>query len=82
MAYTVAISCNDALHEGMTDGAWKKYAMHRGGAIVEGVSAGSRKCMSGVWHGFHEAPNKYLPDGRPCITPNYLDVTPIDPENV
>lgn len=81
MAITVYRSCNADLFEGMTDGGWKKYAMHRGG-YVEGDTAGVRRNMSGVWHGFHEAQNKWLPDGRPCITQNYLDVSPMDLENV
>lgn len=81
MAITVIRSCNAELHEGMTDGGWKKAIMHRGG-FVEGDLAGVRRCMSGVWHGFHEAQPKWLPDGRQVSTQNYIDVSPMDLENV
>lgn len=81
MAYAQPRSCNASLHEGMTDGGWKKYAANRGG-FTEPTSANVRKDMSGVWHGFHEKQPKVLPDGRVYPTPNYVDVTPMDPENV
>lgn len=81
MAIKVYRSCNADLHTGMIDGGWKQYAMNRGG-YVEGVSAGIRRCMSGVWHGMNEAQTKYLPDGRPCNTPYYVAVSPADVENV
>lgn len=81
MAYPPSRSCNEDLRAGMTDGAYKKYAMNRGG-FVEGDTAGVRKLMSGVWHGFNESPTKFLPDGRECTSPYYVDVTPEDKENV
>lgn len=81
MAYPTPRSCTANLHAGMTDGAYKKYAMNRGG-FVEGDTAGVRKLMSGVWHGFNEAEQKWLPDGRPCVTATYVDVAPVDKENV
>jgi hypothetical protein len=79
MAYAPHRSCNNALHAGMTDGAYKHYAPDRGG-FVEGDTAGVRKLMFGLWHGFNEAATKWLPDGRPCTTPYYVDVAGTGPE--
>lgn len=81
MAYAPARSCNAALHEGMTDSSYKKYAPNRGG-FPEPTSASVRRDMSGVWHGFSEKQPKALPDGTVHSTPNYVDVTPMDTENV
>ena len=83
MAYPQARSCNTALHLGSTDGTYKAYAMNRGGMVVEdGHTDVVRKQMSGVWHGFHEAPTRVCPDGRTFTSPYYVDMTPEDPENV
>jgi hypothetical protein len=81
MAYAPWRSCNGALEAGMTDGAYKKAAINRGG-FVEGDFAGVRKLMSGVWHGFNEVEQKFLPDGRPCVPPYYIDIAPVDEANV
>lgn len=81
MAYAPFRSCVSALHAGMTDGAYKKYASNRGG-WVEGVSIGYRVRMSGLWHGFNEIQEKMMPDGRLDRPPYYGNVTPEDDENV
>jgi len=82
MAYPQAISCNASLQAGMTDGAWKKAAMNRGG-VVEETFAESRRDMSGVWHGFNECDHKELPDGRPMTRELYsFAIAPRDTENV
>lgn len=81
MAYAPARSCNDALHAGMSDGAYKKFAPNRGGH-VEGLTIGYRQRMSGAWHGFNEIQMKMLPDGTLCSPPYYGDVTPQDNENI
>lgn len=74
MAYPPLRSCNGDLHAGMTDGAWKKAAMHRGG-IIDTDFADYRERMCGIWHGFAEAPTKALPDGRVMSTPYYINVS-------
>lgn len=81
MAYAPWRSCCDSLYEGMTDGAYKKAVMNRGG-WVEGDFAGTRKLMSGTWHGFNEAFVKYLPDGRQLDdSPYYINIAPVDKDN-
>lgn len=75
MAYTAYRGYRADLFEGMTDGAYKKYAMNRGG-IVEPCTAPARRQMAGVWHGFNEVQPKVLADGRYADTPNYLSVRP------
>lgn len=81
MAYAPSRSCRQDLHAGMTDGTYKKWAPNRGGA-VEDTTAAVRRQMSGVWHGFNDSPMKVLPDGRQDHPPYYLDISPIDRENV
>lgn len=81
MAYPQLRSCNDCLKDGILDGGWKHYRPNTGG-IVEDTTAQIRRDMSGVWHGFRESHIKILPDGRPYISKNFVDVTPQDVENV
>lgn len=81
MAYPQSRSCNQDLHAGMTDGAYKRAAPNRGG-ILEHTSCAVRQQMSGVWHGFNETQMKVLPDGRPDHPPYYHDIAPLDRENV
>jgi hypothetical protein len=70
MAYPRARSMNGDLHEGMTDGGWKKIAMNRGGDI-DPLTYEARKALSDIWYGFHEVNPKMLPDGRMCSTPDF-----------
>lgn len=81
MAYPQARSCTVSLKEGMTDATYKHYRPNTAG-IVEDTTAGIRRLMSGVWHGFNEVQEKCLPDGRPFNTPYFVSVTPEDEENV
>lgn len=89
MAYNVTRSCNEDLWAGMTDGAYKKGAPHRGGGYcstqgeIEHTTCYFRQQMSGVWHGFHELEEKMLPDGRTVKTPYTMTmITAEDMENV
>lgn len=75
MAYAPSRSWRSDLHEGMTDGTYKKYAMNRGG-FVEPCTAPVRRQMAGVWHGFNEVQPKILADARYTDTPNYLSIRP------
>jgi hypothetical protein len=79
--YAPSRSCIADLHEGATDGTYKKYAVNRGG-FVEGVTALARREMSGVYHGFNERANKLMPNGAQITTPNYVDIAAMDSENV
>jgi hypothetical protein len=66
----------------MTDGAFKKAVMNRGG-VVEPCTTDARRHMSGVWHGFNEvSPPMVLADTRTATNPFYQDIAPIDRENV
>jgi len=81
MAYPTQRSCNQSLFEGMTDGAYKKAAINRGG-FIEPTYEEYRRVMSGAWHGYSETHSKVLPDGRIVSTRNYADVAPMDGENI
>jgi hypothetical protein len=79
--YASPRSCNRDLHAGMTDGTYKKAAPNRGGE-VEPTFANARRQMSGAWHGFNEVPMKVLGDGRPDHPPYFMDIAPVDKENI
>lgn len=81
MAYAQPRSCNMSLKEGYFDGGFKHYRPNTAGKI-EDCTAGIRRQMSGVWHGFNELEVKYMPDGTPVKTPYFVSVTPQDDENV
>jgi hypothetical protein len=78
--YAQARSMNMSLHEGTTDGTWKKANMNWCNA--SDLTAQVRSNMSGVWHGFNEVNPKITPDGISVSTPGYYDIEPIDNENV
>lgn len=78
MAYPHKRSCVGDLQCGMTDGAYKKYAMNRGG-LVETTTAAVRRNMNVVWHGFADTDQMCLPDGSGYErTTKYVDVNPIN----
>ena len=69
MAYPTARSLNSDLHEGMTDGKYKKIHMNRGNC--EPATYQERSPLNDTWFGIHEIADKVLPDGRIRRTPNY-----------
>lgn len=79
MAYPKTRSANAELHEGMTDGTYRKVVMDRGG-VVESLTYEARKDLSDAWSGIHEKADKVLPDGRMCRTPYAVSTPEADPE--
>lgn len=63
-------SLNGDLHEGMTDGKYKKIVMNRGG-VVEDTFHQDRAALNDTWYGIHELRTKVLPDGTVCETPEF-----------
>lgn len=69
MAYPRARSVNAELHEGMTDGSFKKVIQNRGGEPEE-LTGLTRAQLSVKGYGIVEAQRKWLPDGSDdCNTP-------------
>ena len=56
-------SNNDELHYGINDGVYKDSHMNWAN-IQTDETAAVRKQMDRIWHGFNEAPVKFIPDGR------------------
>jgi len=81
MAYAPSRSCNNSLHYGINDGVYKDAYPNWGNIQGNDATVDVRQQMSGVWHGFNEAPVKYLPDGRSYQTHN-SDIAPEDDYNV
>jgi hypothetical protein len=63
-------SLNGDLHEGMSDGKYKKIAMNRGG-VIEALTYHDREALNDKWYGIHELRTKVLPDGTVCETPEF-----------
>lgn len=83
MAYPKQRSWRTAMLLGTTDGTYKAFVMNRGGSeLDEDHLAQARQQMSGVWHGFREAPSRIDPTGRVFVSPYYKDVAPADGVNV
>lgn len=79
MAYAQPRSANAELHEGMTDGVYRKVNPDRGGD-VEPTTYDMRRDLVDGWYGIHEQPVKMLPDGRSCRTPYGVATPPATPE--
>jgi hypothetical protein len=62
---------NADLHEGATDGSYKKVIRDRGGR-VEAATWDSRRDLLDNWYGIHEKPVKLAGDNVPGPTPNYV----------
>lgn len=71
MVYPISRSMNADLHEGATDGAYKKVITDRGG-IVEDATWNARRPLYDPWYGIHETPNKMAGDNVAGPTPNYV----------
>lgn len=76
MTYGPVRSANAELHEGMTDGKYKKVVTDRGG-FPEGTTYAERSELHDQWYGIHEIPVKHSPDGLPLVTPNYRPTAPV-----
>lgn len=80
MAYGPTRSVNAELHQGATDGKYKKVVRDRGG-FVEHATYVSRRDLSDQWYGIHETPVKVSGDGIAAPTADYVvtpAVTPFD----
>lgn len=75
MTYGPIRSANAELHEGMTDGKYKKVVQDRGG-YVEGTAQAGRADLDDLYYGIHETPIKTGPDGLRLPTPNYVPTAP------
>ncbi|MGW3273898.1 hypothetical protein ACWDFH_20860, partial [Streptomyces kronopolitis] len=75
MSYATERSLTGDLHEGVTDGGYKKVVTNRGG-VVEATTYAARRDLDDRWYGIHEALVKHSPEGRPVCTPNYVATPP------
>ncbi len=80
MAYAPSRSCRNELHYGVNDAVYKDAHMNWSNIQTDNTVP-VRQQMSGVWHGFNEAPVKFLPDGRSYKTHD-SDIAPEDDYNV
>lgn len=67
----VSRSMNASMHEGATDGKYKKIVQDRDG-VVHPETYADRRQLDDLWYGIHEAATKVLPDGTVTTTPNYV----------
>lgn len=75
MAVNQSRSMNAELHEGATDGSYKKIAPARGG-VVEHTFVPDRTRLSPFYYGsITESPNKTIGDGTVRPTPGYISET-------
>ena len=75
MTYGNTRSVNADLHEGITDGTFKKVIRDRGG-FPENLTHAVRQDLDDTWYGIHELPHKYGGDGIPAPTPNFVATPP------
>ncbi|MEW1922310.1 hypothetical protein [Streptomyces sp. NPDC088360] len=71
MSYANQRALSGDLHEGLTDGGYKKIVRDRGGQ-VESTTHHVRSSLNDTWFGMHEDPLKHTPDGRAVTTPHYV----------
>ena len=64
-------SMNADLHEGATDGSYKKVVRDRGG-VVEGLTWATRADLNDTWYGIHEERQKMAGDGISAPTPEFV----------
>lgn len=62
MVYAVR-SMNADLHEGMTDGKYKKIVQNRGGVVENVLFYDNREDLSDTYYGIHEDADLHCPDG-------------------
>jgi hypothetical protein len=71
MVYPLSRSMNADLHEGATDGKYKKVIQNRGG-VVESTTYLERSDLFDAYFGIHEKAVKVSGDGVVAATPNYV----------
>lgn len=81
MAYPQSRSAIDELNQGMIDGTYKLVSRDRGG-VIDPATYESRKDLSDVFYGLHEAAIKELPDALPAHTPTTVSTPPASPPYV
>lgn len=69
--YPASRSMNADLHEGSTDGKYKKVVYNRGG-IVEDLTWRERADLLDPWYGIHEKRVKVAGDGVAAPTPYFV----------
>jgi len=75
MTYGPIRSANAELHEGMTDGKYKKVVRDRGGFVEKATSA-ARSDLDDRWYGIHEVPVKTTGDTLQLPTPYFVPTQP------
>lgn len=78
MTYGPTRSVNAELHEGLTDGSYKKVIQSRGG-FPEAATHNARRDLDDRYFGIHETPLKTSPDGISLPTPNFVPTPPALP---
>lgn len=78
MTYGPTRSANASLHEGLTDGSYKKVIQGRGG-FPEHTTQAARRDLNDTWYGVHEVPVKISGDGIDLPTPNFVPTAPVTP---
>jgi hypothetical protein len=78
MVYPLSRSMNADLHEGLTDGKYKKVVRDRGG-VVGSATYRARSDLFDVWYGIHETPTKRAGDDVAGPTPDYVPTPPAFP---
>jgi hypothetical protein len=71
MVYPLSRSMNADLHEGATDGKYKKVIQGRGG-VVESTTYRDRSDLFDGYFGIHETDAKVSGDGVVAPTPNFV----------
>jgi hypothetical protein len=67
MAYAPTRSCRKELWYGINDGVYKDGNINWAN-VSSNETVEVRAQMDRIWHGFNEAPVKYIPDGRSYTT--------------
>lgn len=78
MTYGPVRSVNADLHEGLTDGSYKKVIQNRGGFVDKSTTTRTRATLNDRYFGIHEAQMKTSPDGIQLPTPNYVPTAPVE----
>ncbi len=75
-------SCNADLHEGLTDGKYKKTIMNRGGVPDMSTTWEARDDLQQNIYGRVETPYKEDQFGQHISTPNYRPTLPVGPVQI
>jgi hypothetical protein len=67
-------SCNENLHDGMTDRSYKKIRQERWSPekTAKSLTDRTREDLYDVWYGIKETKEKMLPDGTTYISDDYV----------